>query len=191
MRLEGLKLMDPIFLSTLAGHNGVPVDRRVAESLADIGLKVRKGSLLFATAVTEVGAPGPILVHRSEPGPQVLREFGPDQTSHVPIVEVVADQHLPKIHLCQNSALLWRGLRVGSLSRSFMVSPGVKETEPNMCLKHKNAGFLVSIPFLVDPPLPLGIQRVGGPPARSEHSLDDLSILVGYETSKGAFWPPF
>ncbi|GCC45080.1 hypothetical protein chiPu_0028823 [Chiloscyllium punctatum] len=56
MRLEGLELMDPIFLSTLAGflgdgHNGVPVDQRVAESLADIGLKVRKGGLLLANAV--------------------------------------------------------------------------------------------------------------------------------------------
>ncbi|GCC42217.1 hypothetical protein chiPu_0026452 [Chiloscyllium punctatum] len=101
MRLKGLELTGPIFLSTLAGflgdgYNGVPVDRRVAESLAEIGLKVRKGGLLFATAVAEVGAPGPILVHRSERGPQVLREFGPDQTGHVPIVEVVAELHLPK-----------------------------------------------------------------------------------------------
>ncbi|GCC45179.1 hypothetical protein chiPu_0029535, partial [Chiloscyllium punctatum] len=96
MRLEGLEPTGPIFLSTLAGflgdgHNVVPVDRHVAESLADIGLKVHKGGLLLTTAVAEVGAPGPILVHGLEPGPQVLREFGLDQTGHVPIVEVVAD----------------------------------------------------------------------------------------------------
>ncbi|GCC49704.1 hypothetical protein chiPu_0033917, partial [Chiloscyllium punctatum] len=101
MRLEGLELKDPIFLSTLAGflgdgHNGVPVNRCVAESLADIGLKVRKGGLLLATAVAEVGAPGPILVRGLEPGLQVLREFGQGKTGHVPIVEVVAGLHLPK-----------------------------------------------------------------------------------------------
>ncbi|GCC19518.1 hypothetical protein chiPu_0018403 [Chiloscyllium punctatum] len=92
---------DPIFLVALSRflsdtHNGVPVNRYMAARLADISLEVGDGNLLFAMAVAEVSAPGPILVRLLEPGPQVLQEVGSDQAGHVPIVKVVADLHLPK-----------------------------------------------------------------------------------------------